>query len=158
MGVGSSTKSEAVGSGVGIEVGATWESGVADNSGKGVSVGSGTALISGVGDASGDTSDTDSWVIVRIFVTESLDSFEGALVGFASATTTSGSSATGSKTGAIDAEVSGKSKVENNAPAVPIELLDPSFSTDENSDPAEDPPTTKVVSMAAVSFEEVFTL
>jgi hypothetical protein len=89
MGVGSSAKSEAVGSGVGLEVGATWESGVADNSGKGVSVGTVTALISGVGDASGDTSVTGSWVIVRIFVPGSLDASEGDLAGFASATTTS---------------------------------------------------------------------
>jgi hypothetical protein len=61
-------------------------------------------------------------------------------------------------TGVPETERSGKFSVEKNAPAVPNELFDPSFSTEENIEPAEDPPTTKVVSKAAVSFEEVFTL
>ena len=83
---------------------------------------------------------------------------EGVGVGLALANTTSVSSDFGAGTNATGTEVSGKFSVEKNAPAVPSELLDPSFNTDENRDPAEEPPTTKVVSKAAVSFEEVFTL
>jgi hypothetical protein len=73
------------------------------------------------------------------------------------ATTTSVSSDLGAGTKATETEVSGKFSVEKSVPAVPSELLDPSFKTEENIEPAEDPPTTKVVSKAAVSFEEVFT-
>jgi hypothetical protein len=91
-------------------------------------------------------------------VAGAVDTSDGIGVGLALATTTSNASDSGAGTGATETEVSGKFSVEKNAPAVPSELLDPSFNTDENSDPAEEPPTTKVVSKAAVSFEEVFTL
>jgi hypothetical protein len=83
---------------------------------------------------------------------------DGVGVGFALATTTSTASDLGTGTGATETKLSGKFSVEKNALAVPSELLDSSFNTEENIEPAEDPPTTKVVSKAAVSFEEVFTL
>jgi hypothetical protein len=54
--------------------------------------------------------------------------------------------------------VSGRFNVEKRFPAVPKELLLCSFNTVENKEPAEDPPTTRVVSKDTVSFEEVFTL
>jgi hypothetical protein len=87
-----------------------------------------------------------------------VDTSDGVGVGLALATTTSTASDLGVGTGATETELSGKFSVEKNAPAVPNELLEPSFNTEENIEPAEDPPTTNVVSKAAVSFEEVFTL
>jgi hypothetical protein len=94
-------------------------------------------------------------------VAGAVDTSDGVGVGLALATTTSTTSTTsdlGARTEATETEPSGKFSVEKNVPAVPSELLDPSFNTAVNSDPAEDPPTTKVASSAAVSFEEVFTL
>jgi hypothetical protein len=87
----------------------------------------------------------------------SVETSESVGIGLALATVTSTSSDLGAGTVAAETEFSGKLSVEKNAPAVPSELLDPSFNTDEKIDPAEVPPTTKVVSTATVSFEEVFT-
>jgi hypothetical protein len=156
--LGSSIESASVGSGVGIDVGETSGSGVTDGSGCGANDGSGETLTTGVGETSGNTIGSGFWVRARISVAGSAETSEGAGFGLALATTTSVSSDLGAGTKATETEVSGKFSVEKNAPAVPSELLDPSFNTDENSDPAEEPPTTKVVRKAAVSFEEVFTL
>jgi hypothetical protein len=167
MELGSSIKSGSVGSGVGIEVGETVgsgesvSSGVTVGSGNGVKTGSGATLITGVGEASGIAGISDtcgSEVKARISVTGTAETCEGAGVRLALTATTATSSDLGNGTWETETEFSGKFSLENSAPAVPSELPDSSLSTDENSEPAEDPPTTKVVSKAAVSFEEVFTL
>lgn len=153
-----SVKTDLVGSGVGTEVGETSGAGVTDGSGCGVNEGSGVTLTTGAGEISGAgvTDGSEFPVSARISVTGFVETSDG--VGFGLATTTSNSSDLGTGTKATETDVSGKFSVEKNAPAVPSELRDPSFNTDENSDPADEPPTTKVVSKAVVSFEEVFTL
>lgn len=155
MELGSSISRDSFGSGVGNDVGETSGSGVTVVSGCGVKDGSGEALTIGVGETSGNTIGSGFWVNARIPVAGSAET--GTVVGIGFATTTSTSSVLESRTGVTDAEGSGKFSVEKNAPAVPNELLDSSFNTEENIDPAEDPPTTKVTSNETVSFEEVFT-
>lgn len=143
-------------SGSGTEATIISGSGATVDSGSGAIEGSGAVPISGVGEASDNTNKSRFWVNARISVTGSVAARTG--VGKASATTTTVFSVLGNKAGETDTEVSGKFSAEKNAPAVPSELLDSSFNTDENSDPAKDPPTNKVVSKAAVSFKDGCTL
>ena len=127
------------------------------SSGSGMAIGSGSGVISGVRETSRITAATGSWVKAGVTVAGTVDGSDGVWVGLALTSNTSTPPDLGAGTVATETEFSGKLSVEKNAPAVPSELLDPSFNTDEKMDPAEVPPTTKVVSTAAVSFEEVFT-
>ena len=170
MELGSSTMNNSVSSGVDTEVNVSSGSGIGTeasitsgsratvDSGSGINEGSATKLISGVGEASGNAAKSGFWVSARISVTKSAVTRVGVGKGTATTTTISTSSVIESEAGETGTEVSGKFSAEKKAPAFPSELLDSAFKTDENNEPAEEPPTTKVASKATVSFAEVFTL